>query len=277
MTKLFSIIFKIFLYFSVIVLLGGLGLLLAFLFIRSAEAISMEKLQIAAEILPAVAGTVVVTLLSVGIAAPLGVTLGVFINEYTRGKSKEFLIFIFKVLGGIPSIVVGIFGFIIIIFFFKIIPMGLRPSLLVSALSLALLVLPYIVHSTIIALRSIPVNERLSGLSMGAQKYQNIIHVLLPHSTRSIFSGIILAIGRSAEDTAVIMLTGAAVMAGFPTSLLRPFEALPFFIYIRSTEYRHPDELAYVYIASVIIIAVCSLLMAASYYTQKKIMQKVSS
>jgi len=277
MTDLLSRFFRFYIHLSVAVLLGGLGFFILFLLVRSSSAVTTKNLSIAAELLPAVTGTVAVTVLSVSLAAPAGVMLGVFINEYTGGKTREFLIFVFKVMGGMPSIVVGIFGFMIILLFFKIIPLGLRPSLIVSAFSLAILVLPYIVHATILALRSVPLKERLSALGLGAQKYQNIFYILLPGSIKPIFSGIILAIGRSIEDTAVIMLTGVAAMAGHPSSLFRPFEALPFFIYIRSCEYRHPDELSYVYIASVIIIIICSLMIITSSYFQKKLLVKFNS
>ncbi len=262
---------------SVIVLFTGIVFFVIFLLIRATKALSMENLSIAGEIFPAVTGTLTVTVLSVGLATPIGVLIGIYIYEYTGGKIREFFIFIFKVLGGMPSIVVGIFGFLVILFFFKIIPLGLRPGLIVSAFSLALLVLPYIVHATILALHAVPLKERLSALSLGAQKYQNIFYVLLPRSVKPVFSGIILAIGRAVEDTAVIMLTGVAAMAGHPSSLFRPFEALPFFIYIRSSEYRHPDELSYVYIASVIIIVICSVLIIISTYFQNKLLDKFKS
>ncbi|MCG8551104.1 MAG: hypothetical protein MI799_11945 [Desulfobacterales bacterium] len=84
--------------------------------------------------------------------------------------------------------------------------------------------------------------------------------VLLPLALSDIVSGVVLAIGRCAEDTAVIMLTGVVAAAGVPKSIFASFEALPFFIYYTASEYTDPSELAKGYGAALILLLICSLL-----------------
>ena len=90
-------------------------------------------------------------------------------------------------------------------------------GLLLSASCLALLVLPYLILMTQTALEALPHELRLAGLSLGFTPWQNIVHVLLPAAGRGILSGVILAVGRAAEDTAVILLTGVVANSGLPS------------------------------------------------------------
>jgi phosphate transport system permease protein len=82
-------------------------------------------------------------------------------------------------------------------------------------------------------------------------------------------SGIILAIGRCAEDTAVIMLTGAVASAGLPRSLFSQYEALPFFIYYISSQYADSEELMQGYGASIVLLFLCALLFVTAYGIRK--------
>jgi phosphate transport system permease protein len=91
----------------------------------------------------------------------------------------------------------------------------------------------------------------------------------LPRALPSIASGIVLAIGRCAEDTAVIMLTGAVASAGVPKGLLHHYEALPFFIYYISSQYADPAELSHGYGAAIILLALCLTLFFLSKLLQK--------
>jgi phosphate transport system permease protein len=132
-----------------------------------------------------------------------------------------------------------------------------------------LLVLPYIIRTTQGALESIPLDIRLTALALGATKLQNIFLVMIPKSLSGIMSGIILAIGRCAEDTAVIMLTGAVASAGLPRSLFSQYEALPFYIYYISSQYADPEELMQGYGASIILLLLCAGLFLTAYGIRK--------
>jgi phosphate transport system permease protein len=104
---------------------------------------------------------------------------------------------------------------------------------------------------------------------LGATKLQNIFLVMIPKSLSGIMSGIILAIGRCAEDTAVIMLTGAVASAGLPRSLFSQYEALPFYIYYISSQYADPEELMQGYGASIILLLLCACLFLTAYGIRK--------
>lgn len=209
---------------------------------------------------PAIAGTLLIVLSSVFIALPLGVSAGVYLAEYAKGPVKLFFDMIFDVLSGIPSIVVGLFGFTVTVFLHNRFFGNLYPSLLISAFSLAFLVLPYLIRTTQVSLENVPLALRQTGLALGASPLQNIFFVLLPESFSGIMTGVILAIGRCAEDTAVIMLTGVVASSGIPKSVFSNYEALPFYIYYISSQYRGEEELATGYGAAIILLGICSFL-----------------
>lgn len=228
-------------------------------------------------LLPAAAGTLVLVVLSVGLAVPLGLAAGIYLAEYCRGRAYAFLSLLFDILAGIPSIVVGLFGFSITLFLHRHFSTRIYPCLLVSALSLALLVLPYLIRTTQSALEGLAADLRLIAPSLGASKLQNIVHVLLPRSLGAIVSGVFLAIGRCAEDTAVIMLTGVVASAGVPQSLWRGYEALPFYIYYISAQYRDADELMRGYGAAVVLLLLCALLFGFSMLIKRTLAGRLFS
>jgi phosphate transport system permease protein len=217
---------------------------------------------------PAICGTLLLVLLSVTIALPVGLLTGVYLAEYARGRVKAILGLLFDVLAGIPSIVIGLFGFSAAIFLHQHFSRQIFPCLLISALALAFLVLPYLIRSTQTALESLPFRDRITAPALGATRLQNICHVLLPRALQNIAGGIVLAIGRCAEDTAVIMLTGAVVTAGMPRGLLHHFEALPFFIYYISSQYANPEELSHGYGAAIVLLVICLALFGLSRLIQ---------
>ena len=176
---------------------------------------------------------------------------------------------LFDVLAGVPSIVVGLFGFALAVFLHRHFSERIGPCLLISSLALSILVLPYIIRTTQASLEGLPREIRLTAIALGATKLQNIILVLLPKSLAGVMSGIILAIGRCAEDTAVIMLTGVVASAGLPKSLLSQYEALPFYIYYISSQYTSPEELQQGYGAAIILLLLCALLLLAAYGIRK--------
>ena len=175
----------------------------------------------------------------------------------------------FDILAGLPSIVVGLAGFSLTIILHRLLPGRLGPCLLISALALGFLILPYLIRSTQMALESVAPSLRLSAPALGATHLQNIRYVLLPASLPDILGGIILAIGRAAEDTAVIMLTGVVVSAGLPRSLFEQFEALPFYIYYISSQYTNPEELQMGYGAAILLLTVCAVLFFSAFLVEQ--------
>ena len=219
---------------STLALAGAVAVVLGFVVVKSLPAMHLRLIfghanPLAAlllqqpvfdGLLPAMVGTLVLVLTAVGLALPVGVCAGIYLAEYSRGRTKRTLSLLFDILAGMPSIVVGLFGFSLAVFLHHHLSGRIYPCLLISALSLAFLVLPYLIRSTQAALESLPAHERITAPALGATRLQNIVFVLVPRALDGIVNGVILSIGRCAEDTAVIMLTGAVATAGIPDSLL---------------------------------------------------------
>lgn len=220
-------------------------------------------------IFPAIMGTLFLVILSASLAVPVGVCSGIYLAEYAGAGMKKFSGLLFDILAGIPSIVIGLFGFSLAVFLHNHLDDRFGPCLLISSLSLAVLVLPYIVRSTQTSLEELPDGIRRTAIALGANKLQNIAYVLIPNALSGISSGIILAIGRCAEDTAVILLTGVVAVAGVPSSLLSQYEALPFYIYYISNQYTNPGELSGGYGACLILLGVCAFLFMSAYGVKK--------
>jgi len=220
-------------------------------------------------IFPAIVGTLCLVVLSAGVALPVGVCSGIYLAEYARPRTKRLLGILFDILAGVPSIVIGLFGFSLAVFLHHHFSDRFGPCLLISALALAVLVLPYIVRSTQSSLEGLQGGIRKTALALGATKLQNITNVLIPNALSGISSGLILAVGRCAEDTAVILLTGVVATAGIPSSLLSQYEALPFYIYYISNQYTNQTELSNGYGACLILLGVCAALYMLAYGMRK--------
>jgi phosphate transport system permease protein len=268
-----------------LILVSAISAVIGFLLVQGAGALNLELIfgetpvldallmrrPVFGGLFPAIVGTVLLILLSVAIALPVGLATGIYLAEYARGRIKTLLSLLFDILAGIPSIVIGLFGFSLTIFLHQRLSGRIYPCLLISALALAFLVLPYLIRSTQAALEGLPFQHRITAPALGATRLQNIRHVLLPHAIKAIAGGIVLAIGRCAEDTAVIMLTGAVAAAGIPKGPLQHFEALPYFIYYISSQYADSAELSQGYGAAIILLIICLILFGLSQLIQKMV------
>ncbi|MFO7751764.1 MAG: ABC transporter permease subunit [Desulfobacteraceae bacterium] len=221
---------------------------------------------------PAISGTFLLVVISVGIAVPVGIGTGVWLSEYAKGALYHVMTLFLDILAGLPSIVIGLFGFSFILLCHRLFP-GKGPgfSIIVSGASLSVLVLPYLARSTEAALQSLDNSVKTAALSLGASRMENIRYVLLPKASPSILSGILLSIARCAEDTAVIMLTGAVASAGVPSGVFQRFEALPFYIFYTSSQYTCPSELDRAFDASVILIFLSTVLFGVSLVLNKTV------
>ncbi len=264
-------------------LFGGVFYVLGYLVYRGGETLGLELLfgdvspldalllrkPVFDGLFPAMVGTLFLVVIAVGITVPVGVSAGIYMAEYGRGRSKQILSVPFDVLAGLPSIVVGLAGFSLTIVLHRFFPGKIGPCLIISALALGFLILPYLIRSTQMALESVPLSLRQTGPAMGATQLQNIFYVLLPSRLPDILGGIILAIGRAAEDTAVIMLTGVVVSAGLPRSLFEQFEALPFYIYYISSQYSDPAELGMGFGAAILLLFICGILFFSAFLVKQ--------
>lgn len=275
---------------SAFILLGSVTVLGCYLVARGFAALDLElvfgdvhplkavlmKERVLSGLWPAIVGTFLLVITALVFAVPIGVASGIYLAEYGKGRIKSTLSLFFDILASIPSIVVGLFGFSVAVFLHQQLSGRIYPCLLISAFSLGFLVLPYIIRTTQISLESVPVGLRRTAPALGASKLQNIRHVLLPRSFPALLSGIILATGRCAEDTAVIMLTGVVASAGIPASLLDSYEALPFYIYYISSQYADPEELAGGYGAALILVIICMLLFGMAFFAKNRFESRIS-
>lgn len=223
---------------------------------------------------PACLGTLSLVILSSGLAIPLGIASGVYLAEYATGRVREYFAFVVDLLAGVPSIVMGLAGFALILLLRQRVAPEANTGLLLSAGCLALLVLPCLISATRLALETLPSGLRLTGASLGLSRAQGLWHILLPAAGPGILSGIVLAIGRAAEDTAVILLTGVVANAGAPTSLTGKYEALPFHIFYLAAEYQTPAELSQAFASALVLLALTGMLFSGARRLQMNIEQR---
>ncbi|MBU1231171.1 MAG: ABC transporter permease subunit [Proteobacteria bacterium] len=211
---------------------------------------------------PACLGTLYLVLVASALAIPLGVASGIHLAEFATGRAGRLLSSCVDLLAGVPSILMGLFGFALILLLRRTLWPQANTCLLLSALCLALLVLPYLISATRTCLEALPQELRLTAASLGLTRWQTVSRVLLPAASRGVLGGVILAVGRAAEDTAVIMLTGVVVGAGTPGALTDKFEALPFTIYFLAAEHQTPQELDLAFGAALTLLCLTAALFA---------------
>lgn len=184
-------------------------------------------------IFPAILGTIYLVLAAVIFAVPLGVLSAIYLVEYSKDNYISRLIKLAIVnLAGVPSVVYGLFGLGIFVIFF-----GFGASILSGALTLGIMILPVIITASREALESVPQSFRMVSLSLGASKWQTIRQIVLPNALPGILTGTILGIGRASGETAPILFTVAAFyLPRLPQSVFDQTMALPYHLYVISTQ-----------------------------------------
>lgn len=225
----------------------------------------------------AFAGTLILVLLSCLMAVPVGIAGGIYLSEYASIRFRSVAGFAVDLMAGIPSIVMGLFGFSMIVVLRHTFAPQAKTCLFLAAICIALLILPYLVRTTQNALSGLPENLRLLGPSLGFTTWQNTRHVLLPSAGRGILSGVILAMGRAAEDTAVILLTGVVAQAFLPRSLWDKFEALPFRIYYLAAEHRTSAELDQAFGTALVLLMLTGTLFCLAFLVQRTLEKRWKS
>ncbi|MFH0984813.1 MAG: phosphate ABC transporter permease PstA [Candidatus Omnitrophota bacterium] len=184
-------------------------------------------------IFPAIMGTLCLVAVAIGVALPLGVLTAIYLVEYARKNWWTRMIEIAIVnLAGVPSVVYGLFGLGLFVIFFQF-----GSSILAGALTLAIMELPVIITSSKEALLSVPRSFREASLALGVSRWQTIRHVVLPNALPGILTGSILGISRTAGETAPILFTVAAFyLPRLPQSIFDQCMALPYHLYVLSTQ-----------------------------------------
>lgn len=223
-------------------------------------------------ILPAIIGTIMLTIITTLFSVPFGVSCAIYLNEYAKPSIfTNFIRASIRNLAGIPSIIYGLFGLALFVQSFR-----LGTSILSAGLTLGLLSLPYIITTTEEALKRIPNSMREATLALGVTQFETIKDVVLPKALPGILTGVILTISRAAGETAPILFTGVAFyINGITSSINQEFMALPYHLYMLSTQHTAIEEvrpLAYgtavVLISLVFLFNIAAFIIRFKYRTQ---------
>lgn len=272
-------------WFAALFVCGALGALLVFLLSKGIPVLGRELFfggtpaldallglrPVWDGIWPAAAGTLCLLALTMLIASVPGIGCGVFLACYASPRWKYWLGMAVDLLAGVPSIVMGLFGFVLIVFLRRVLlPQG-NTGLLLASFCLALLVLPALVVSTRSALEALPEHLRITAAALGFTHNQTVRRLLFPAAGQGILGGLMLSMGRAAEDTAVIMLTGVVANAGLPAGLTAKFEALPFLIYYTAAHYADQDELSRGFGAALVLLLLSGTLFVFAWFFQRRL------
>jgi phosphate ABC transporter, permease protein PstA len=215
-------------------------------------------------LMPAMISTIIMTLFSLLIAAPLGIFAAIFLVEYAKRGNKMLGIIRMttETLSGIPSIVYGLFGLLFFVTF-----LGWGFSVLAGAFTLAIMILPLIMRSAEEALKAVPDTYREGAFGLGAGKLRTVFKIILPPAIPGILAGIILSIGRIVGETAALIYT-AGTVAQIPTDPMQSARTLSVHMYALSSEGLHTNE---GYATAVILLLVVVLINTLSAKIAKRI------
>ena len=190
-------------------------------------------------IFPAILGTIYLVAGAIIFALPIGLLAAIYLSEYSRDNLLTRVIKLAIVnLAGVPSVVYGLFGLALFVVFLKF-----GASILSGSLTLGIMILPIIITTSREALESVPQSFREVSLSLGASRWQTIRHIVLPNAIPGVLTGTILGLGRAAGETAPILFTVAAFyLPQLPKSLFDQAMALPYHLYVISTQVPNVDE-----------------------------------
>ncbi|MFA4991141.1 MAG: phosphate ABC transporter permease PstA [Candidatus Omnitrophota bacterium] len=223
-------------------------------------------------IFPAIIGTLYLVAGAIIFALPIGLLAAIYLSEYSKANMLTRIIKLAIVnLAGVPSVVYGLFGLALFVVFFKF-----GASILSGSLTLGIMILPIIITTSREALESVPQSFREVSLSLGASKWQTIRHIVLPNAIPGILTGTILGLGRAAGETAPILFTVAAFyLPRLPDSVFDQAMALPYHLYVISTQVPNVDEkirygTAFVLLALVLFMNLVAIIIRYKLRKKKK-------
>ena len=211
-----------------------------YILVKGGSAISWEFLSgfphdgmRAGGILPAIIGTLYLTIGTAIFSVPLGIAAAIYLSEYAKDNQATRLIRLAIInLAGIPSVVYGLFGLGLFVLF-----LNFGTSILAASLTLSIMTLPVIISTSEEALRAVPQSFRTVSISLGATRWQTISRIILKEALPGILTGVILGLERAAGETAPILFTGAAFfLPRLPHSAFDATMALPYHLFVISTQ-----------------------------------------
>ncbi|MDD5465827.1 MAG: phosphate ABC transporter permease PstA [Candidatus Omnitrophica bacterium] len=268
-----------FLFLATLLIVVPVGLIVVIIIQKGLPAINWQFLadiprqgMRAGGIFPAIIGTIYLVLGAIIFALPIGLLAAIYLSEYAKDNILNRIIKLAIVnLSGVPSVVYGLFGLALFVVFLKF-----GASILSGSLTLGIMILPIIITTSREALESVPHSFREVSLSLGASKWQTIRHIVLPNAVPGILTGTILGLGRAAGETAPILFTVAAFyLPQLPKSIFDQAMALPYHLYVISTQVPNVDEkirygTALVLLSLVLFMNLVAIIIRYNFRKKKK-------
>lgn len=234
-------LFKLWIIASTVIVIGVLLFIPGYILIKGSNSINLEfifnnpkGIPLGSEggIFPAIVGSLLLMFLACIFSSVLAISTAIYTVFYCNSrKTSDIIHLIIQCMSGIPSIVLGMFGYTLLIIYFRI-----NRSLLTAGITLGIMIFPYIEVRIEKILNEIDSNIINSSYALGVSKFYTIFKLILPICKTDIISAILLAGGFAMGATAPIILTGAVIFAPLPKSILSPVMALPFHLYILTGE-----------------------------------------
>lgn len=266
----FSLLLRILVILSAIITAGVVLFLIGYILYHGVPNLAMPGLfswKFTAEnqsMMPAIINTVIMIALTLMLAVPIGVFAAIYLVEYSK-RGNRFVKIIrvtAETLSGIPSIVYGLFGYIVFV-----ITLGWSFTLLSGVITMAIMILPLIMRTTEEALMAVPDSFREGSFGLGAGRLRTVFRIVLPSSIPGILSGVILAIGRIVGESAALIFTSGTNPV-VPKSLFSSASTLSVHLYTLLNEGRYTDQ---AYATAVVLLIVVIIINALSSVVAKKL------
>ena len=208
-------------------------------------------------IFPAILGSVYLGLGVLCISFPFGIATAVFLTEYGKhSRWRRLIQLAIRNLAGVPSVVYGLFGLAV---FVHLLNFGM--SLFSAVLTLSVMTLPWIITSSVEALEAVPVQFRDNSLALGATKWQTVRRIVLPAALPGCLTGGVIGMARALGETAPIILVGATFfLTQLPGSPFDKYMALPYHVFILSTQHASPHAQEYAAGSALVLMAITFIL-----------------
>lgn len=268
-----SLALRALVYFAALLTVAVLLFLIAYILIKgipylTPELFAWNYTSENLSMMPAIINTVLITALSLLIAAPLGIFAAVYLVEYAKRGSRFVAVVrvTAETLAGIPSIVYGLFG---LLFFVTQLKWGL--SLLAGAFTLSVMILPLILRTTEEALKSVPDMYREGSFGLGAGRLRTVFSIVLPAAIPGILAGVILGIGRIVGETAALIYT-AGTVAKVPENVFSSTRTLSVHMYSLSREGLYINQ---TYATAVVLLLVVVGINALSSLIARRLVKRL--
>ena len=266
----FSLLLRILVILSAIITAGVVLFLIGYILYHGVPNLAMPGLfswKFTAEnqsMMPAIINTVIMIVLTLLLAVPISVFAAIYLVEYSKRGNRfvKIIRITAETLSGIPSIVYGLFGYIVFV-----ITLGWSFTLLSGVITMAIMILPLIMRTTEEALMAVPDSFREGSFGLGAGRLRTVFRIVLPSSVPGILSGVILAIGRIVGESAALIFTSGTNPV-VPKSLFSSASTLSVHLYTLLNEGRYTDQ---AYATAVILLIVVIIINALSSVVAKKL------